>query len=657
MTKQLLTLSFTLFCFSTFAQNYNWAKRMGGTSVDLGYSVAADGFGNVYTAGYFSGTVDFDPGAGIVNLVSAGGSDIFISKLDAAGNFVWAKNMGGTGNDQGNSIAVDASGNVYTTGYFQGTADFNPGTEIVNLVFTGGNDIFISKIDAAGNFVWAKSMGGINSDVGFSIAVDGSGNVYTTGVFSETADFDPGAGTVNLVAAGSTDIFVSKLDASGNFVWAKSMEGTLSDGGASISVDGSGNVYTTGYFQGTVDFDPGAGIVNLISAGGEDVFISKLDASGNSVWAKRMGGTLSDIGNSLAVDGAGNVYTTGNFSGTVDFDPGAGTVNLISAGGADIFVSKLNASGNFVWAKRTGGTGAEIGSSIAIDASGNVYTTGYYNGTVDFDPGAGTVNLVSAGSVDIFVSKSDAAGNFIWAKSMGGTGIDVGYSIAIDAPGNVYTTGYFQQTSDFDPSAATASLVSAGNIDIFVSKLGIFVLPVSLSSFEAAKNKNDAYLTWNTATELNSDKFYIERSNDGLLFKNIGQVKATGNSNTNTTYHFSDKNAAINFPGQTLYYRFKQVDIDGKNSVSPVRSVQFKQHLAGIQVYPIPANDVITIQAATTHVGLTYRITDQTGRQVLSGRLNNNTTTVNISQLAAGIYFVQAGKLSKEIVKIVKQIK
>ena len=657
MTKQLLTLSFTLFCFSTFAQNYNWAKRMGGTSVDLGYSVAADGFGNVYTAGYFSGTVDFDPGAGIVNLVSAGGSDIFISKLDAAGNFVWAKNMGGTGNDQGNSIAVDASGNVYTTGYFQGTADFNPGTEIVNLVFTGGNDIFISKIDAAGNFVWAKSMGGINSDVGFSIAVDGSGNVYTTGVFSETADFDPGAGTVNLVAAGSTDIFVSKLDASGNFVWAKSMEGTLSDGGASISVDGSGNVYTTGYFQGTVDFDPGAGIVNLISAGGEDVFISKLDASGNSVWAKRMGGTLSDIGNSLAVDGAGNVYTTGNFSGTVDFDPGAGTVNLISAGGADIFVSKLNASGNFVWAKRTGGTGAEIGSSIAIDASGNVYTTGYYNGTVDFDPGAGTVNLVSAGSVDIFVSKSDAAGNFIWAKSMGGTGIDVGYSIAIDAPGNVYTTGYFQQTSDFDPSAATASLVSAGNIDIFVSKLGIFVLPVSLSSFEAAKNKNDAYLTWNTATELNSDKFYIERSNDGLLFKNIGQVKATGNSNTNTTYHFSDKNAAINFPGQTLYYRFKQVDIDGKNSVSPVRSVQFKQHLAGIQVYPIPANDVITIQAATTHVGLTYRITDQTGRQVLSGRLNNNTTTVNISQLAAGIYFVQAGKLSKEIVKIVKQNK
>jgi len=630
---------------------------MGGTSVDLGYSVAADGFGNVYTAGYFSGTVDFDPGAGIVNLVSAGGSDIFISKLDAAGNFVWAKNMGGTGNDQGNSIAVDASGNVYTTGYFQGTADFNPGTEIVNLVFTGGNDIFISKIDAAGNFVWAKSMGGINSDVGFSIAVDGSGNVYTTGVFSETADFDPGAGTVNLVAAGSTDIFVSKLDASGNFVWAKSMEGTLSDGGASISVDGSGNVYTTGYFQGTVDFDPGAGIVNLISAGGEDVFISKLDASGNSVWAKRMGGTLSDIGNSLAVDGAGNVYTTGNFSGTVDFDPGAGTVNLISAGGADIFVSKLNASGNFVWAKRTGGTGAEIGSSIAIDASGNVYTTGYYNGTVDFDPGAGTVNLVSAGSVDIFVSKSDAAGNFIWAKSMGGTGIDVGYSIAIDAPGNVYTTGYFQQTSDFDPSAATASLVSAGNIDIFVSKLGIFVLPVSLSSFEAAKNKNDAYLTWNTATELNSDKFYIERSNDGLLFKNIGQVKATGNSNTNTTYHFSDKNAAINFPGQTLYYRFKQVDIDGKNSVSPVRSVQFKQHLAGIQVYPIPANDVITIQAATTHVGLTYRITDQTGRQVLSGRLNNNTTTVNISQLAAGIYFVQAGKLSKEIVKIVKQNK
>jgi len=657
MTKQLLTLSLTLFCFSTFAQDYQWAKRMGGSDNDVGASIAVDGAGNVYTAGFFNGTADFDPGVGIVNLVSAGGDDIFISKLDAAGNFVWAKSMGGTGLERGFSIAIDGTGNVYTTGQFSGTADFDPGVGIVNLVSAGGDDIFISKLDAAGNFVWAKSMGGTVLDHGRSIAVDEFGNIYTTGKYNGITDFDPGVGVLNLISAGGDDIFISKLDAAGNFVWAKSMGGTGNDFGYSIAVDAAGNVYTTGWFPGTADFDPGAGTANLISAAANNIFISKLNAAGNFVWAKSMGGTEVGQGFSMAVDGTGNVYITGVFLGTGDFDPGAGTANLTSAGGNDIFISKLDAAGNFVWAKRMGGPGEDIGLSIALDGFGNINSTGYYNGTVDFDPGVGTVNLVSAGSFDIFVSKLDASGNFVWAKSMGGTGLELGISIAIDGAGNVYTTGQFSGTADFDPGAGTANLIPAGSFDIFVSKLGSAVLPVTLLSFEAAKNKNDAYLTWKTSTELNSNKFEIERSNDGLLFKYIGQVKATGNSNSITTYHFSDKNAAINFPGQTLYYRFKQFDIDGKYSVSPVRSVQFKQNLAGIQVYPNPANDIITIQAATAHVGLTYRITDQTGRQVLSGRLSNKTTTVNISQLAAGIYFVQAGKLSKEIVKIVKQDK
>ncbi len=184
-------------------------------------------------------------------------------------------------------------------------------------------------------------MGGTNSDYGMSIAVDAAENVYTSGYFWLTADFDPGAGTFNLTPAGSADIFVSKLDASGNFVWAKNMGGTNFDRGTNIGVDNSGNVYTTGTFEGTSDFDPGAGVVNLTSAGNNDIFISKLDASGNFVWAKRMGGTSSDGVSSIAIDSSGNIYTTGSFEGTADFDPGAGVVNLTSVGNNDIFVSKL----------------------------------------------------------------------------------------------------------------------------------------------------------------------------------------------------------------------------------------------------------------------------------------------------------------------------
>jgi len=475
MKKILLSACcITVAVLSSAQTTFQWAKKMGGSSFDRGFAVTVDGAGNVYTTGYFNGTVDFDPGAATFNLTSAGVDDIFISKLDASGNFSWAKKIGGTSYEQGMSIAVDGSGNVYSTGYFQATADFDPGASTFNLTSLGNTDIFILKLDASGNFLWAKQMGGTSSEQGKSLAIDGAGNIYTTGSFSGTVDFDPNAGTFNLTTPQS-DIFVSKLDASGNFVWAKQMGGNSVDNGSSIAVDGSGNVYTTGSFIGTTDFDPGPGTYNLTYFGTglyTDIFVSKLDASGNFVWAKQMGGagTSDDYGASIAVDGSGNVYTTGRFYGTADFDPGAGIFNL-NAAGLEIFVSKLDALGNFVWAKQLGGNSTGGGFSIALDPSGNVYTTGYFYGTADFDPGAGTYNLISAGASEVYVSKLNASGNFVWAVSMGGTSYDEGYAIYRDSQGNIYTTGSFTGTADFDPGAGTSNLVSSGGIDIFVNKM------------------------------------------------------------------------------------------------------------------------------------------------------------------------------------------
>ena len=481
-TTKSLVRAFAVFFFlllgygSLNAQNldFAWAKGIGGSRTELGYSATIDASGNVYTTGTFSGTVDFDPNAGVANLTSAGiNDDIFISKLDASGNFVWAKAMGGANNDVANSIAIDATGNVYTTGYFSGIADFDPNAGVANLASVGGSqDIFVSKLDASGNFVWAKAMGGTSLDLVNSIVVDATGNVYTTGFFQGVADFDPNASVANLASVGgSQDIFVSKLNANGNFVWAKAMGGTGFDVANSIAVDAIGNVYTAGYFSGTADFDPNAGVANLTSAGSQDIFVSKLDASGNFVWAKAMGGTSFDVANSIAVDASGNVYTTGFFAGTTDFDPNAGVVNLTSiANSSDIFVSKLNASGNFVWAKAMCGTDSDIANSIAVDVTGNVYTAGYFNTTADFDPNAGVVNLTSAGGYDIFVSKLDASGNFVWAKAMGGTSNDIAHSIAVDATGNVYTTGNFSNTVDFDPNAGVVNLTASGNTDVFIAK-------------------------------------------------------------------------------------------------------------------------------------------------------------------------------------------
>ncbi|MFC1737368.1 SBBP repeat-containing protein [Candidatus Hydrogenedentota bacterium] len=297
----------------------------------------------------------------------------------------------------------------------------------------------MSKLDSTGALVWARQFGGEAWNRSHSIAVDGSGNVYTTGWFSRTVDFDPGAGTHTLTSAPrSSDIFVSKLDSTGAFIWARQLGGTSHDLGYSIAVDGSGNVYTTGCFSRTVDFDPGPGMHNLTSAGGGDIFVSKLDSSGAFVWAGQLGGTGSDLGLSIAVDGPGNVYATGWFEEIADFDPGAGTHNLNSAGDFDIFVSKLDSTGAFVWAGQFGGTSEDSGWSIAVDGPGNVYTTGDFLDTVDFDPGASTYNLTSAGGADIFVSKLDSSGAFVWAGQLGGTGDDYGYSIAVDGPERIH---------------------------------------------------------------------------------------------------------------------------------------------------------------------------------------------------------------------------
>ena len=468
----------TLFAFCTLlvsigvnAQTFEWAKSFGSSLADYGLSIALDASGNVYTTGYFQGTADFDPGAGTANRTSSGGRDIWVQKLDASGNFIWARSFGGSLDDIGRSITVDASGNVYTTGYFQGTADFDPGAGTANITSAGNEDIFIQKLDASGNFLWAKSFGGSLADYGLSIAVDAAGNVYTTGYFQGTADFDPGAGTANHSSAGNEDIFVQKLDTSGNFVWARSFGDSNSDRGNSICVDASSNVYTTGGFDGTVDFDPGAGTTNLTSEGSLDVYVQKLNSTGNFVWTKSFGGSLNDQGFSITVDDSGNVHTTGSFEGTVDFDPGAGSATRTSSGSLDVFVQKLNASGTYDWAISFGASSSDQGYSVTVDASGNVYTTGSFLGTADFDPGSGTANLTSAGPWDVFIQKINASGNFVWAKSFGGNSIDAGNAITVDASGNVYTTGHFAGTVDFDPGVGTANLTSAGNYDVFVQKL------------------------------------------------------------------------------------------------------------------------------------------------------------------------------------------
>ncbi len=481
MGKSLFFL-ICIFCLNQIkgqSPSLQWAKQLGGTgSTCQGTSITYDQLGNIYTIGNFTGIVDFDPGPSTYTLSAPTGWDIFISKFNAIGNLIWAKQFsGGSYYDYGSSIFVDASYNIFTTGTFLNTVDFDPGPGAYTFT-SSGIDVFISKLDVLGNFVWAKQIGGVSSNQNSTdITIDALNNVLITGAFSGLTDFDPGPGTYTMYVAPSWqgDAYISKLDASGNFVWAKQIDGMGDIGGTSIETDASGNVYTTGVFQSVADFDPGPGTYTLngSSTGIKDIYISKLDASGNFVWVKQMKGNGYDEGYSIKLDPSGNIYSTGIFQGTDDFDPGPGTYLLTSFGTFDVYVSKLDASGNFLWAKGFGGIKEDWGYSLALDVLGNVYTTGEFKDIVDFDPGPGTFTLASVNpyTSDIFISKLDASGNFAWAIQIGDTAMDAGNSITVDGCGNVFTTGYFRYTPDFDPSLSTFTLSCIGSQDAFVYKI------------------------------------------------------------------------------------------------------------------------------------------------------------------------------------------
>ena len=341
-----------------------WVNRMGGANQsfgDLGRGIAVDGQGNTYVTGFYSGQGDFGP----ATLTSQGSRGVFVVKLDIAGNFQWEKSFSGPGGDLGQAVAVDGSGNVFVAGGFQNSIAFGGTT----LNSAGASDGFIAKLDSSGNPLWARTIGGAGQDSVFGLAVGGSGNVYTTGTFGQTALF---AGGPALTSRGSSDVFVMKLATNGNVLWVQQFGGTGPDDGTALTLDGSGNLYATGDFAASTTF----GATTLTSNGAGDVFLTRINPStGIPVWAKGYGGPSQDAGFGLATDGAGNVYTTGSFLNALTF----GAATITSQGGAGVFLLKSDANGAELSASSFGGVGNEQANGVAVGGpAGNVTVVGDY---------------------------------------------------------------------------------------------------------------------------------------------------------------------------------------------------------------------------------------------------------------------------------------
>ncbi|MGE5354879.1 MAG: immunoglobulin domain-containing protein [Deltaproteobacteria bacterium] len=458
-----------------------FVKQLGGTGLNIGRSVTIDTWGNIYSAGYFDGIMDMNPGPQCYFLTSNGGKDIYISKLDASGNFCWAVSIGGCGDDLGLAIDWNQNGSLSLTGSFQGTVDFNPGNGCNFLTSNGCNDVFILNLSTSGIFCWAKNIGGCSNDIGKTIKSDPWGNIYVGGGFCASTDFNPGPGCFTMSSDGFQDGFILKLDPTGNFCWANKIGSYWDDCANGITVDNSGFISITGNYAGSICIPSIYGNIYLPEFGSYEIFVAKLNSSGNFIWAKGAGGCSEDIAQSIHADNMGNLLITGSFSGSSDFDPGSAIYNLTSSGLTDIFIMKLNANGQFCWAKKFGGAGNDVGMSVVTDISGNVYSTGYFENYCVFNPGSACFN--SCGSQDIFILKLDCNGLFNWAKQFGGISQDVGYSIDLDNNNNIISTGFFKNTVDFDPGPGSFQLTSAGNTDAYVMKLGFCnpCTPVSIT--------------------------------------------------------------------------------------------------------------------------------------------------------------------------------
>ena len=654
MKKKLFSIGFIL--ISAYAQAqlppFQWVRELEGTD---GKAITIDAAGNVYCLGYFTGNPDFDPGPGTAILDGSTGS-AYIAKYTTEGNFIWATQLPSTALPE--DIAVDAAQNVYVTGQFTLTQDFDPGPGVMSLTSLGQNDSYIVKLNAAGTFLWAKALAGTQGQIGNGIAVSQSGIVYTVGYFTGLTDFDPGPGTFSFTSGILFDSYISALDADGNFAWAQRIAGGFNQA-YSIATNALGNIIIAGEFTGTKDFDPGAPVFNLTSAGGSDIYILKLDAAGGFLSAVSFGGPGTEADESVALDAAGNIYVSGNFQVTTDLDPGPAVLNFTATGASDIFVLKLTPTGSLVWGKQMGGPTAETALDIITDAAGNVYTTGLYQNTVDFDPGPGTYPLTSVvGNNDIFISKLTTDGNFGWAVSIGSNSLeDRGKGIAVDAAGYVYTTGIFLGTVDFDPGPGIVSLVD-GLQSVFVLKLGASTgaaLPLTLLNFSALPSPAGTLLKWETRQEINTGFFEIEWSSNGQQFAQQARIAAAGNSVQNLHYSYTHRQPAHG----NNYYRLKMIDIDGRFTYSPVAVTSNRFAAVSVNAFPNPVTNLLQLNInADSNETILCHLQNTAGKTVIVKSFSlvkgSNHLLWKLPPFAAGNYFIRFSNPLFETVKIVR---
>ena len=446
------------------------AQTWGGSGNEFVEDIVVDSQGNVFIVGEFNQTVDFDPGPGTYTMDSAGLEDIFISKFGADGLWQWTRVIGGAGTDKGLGIQLDGVGSILVTGYFEDTVDFDPGENDVERTSAGYSDAYVANFTKSGDFYWVKTWGGGSTDAAHRCAVDVLNNIIVVGSFAGTVDFDPGEGEDPHTSI-NVDVSLMQLSASGNYIWGVdwgNMDGCV---GNAIDIDFDDQIYVLGNFESTVDFDPGPGETLLSSHGQTDVYINQFDPDGLHVLTYGWGGTGSDTGNDLFIDGDENFYVTGGFQDVVDLDPTSGyDLHTANGSASDAYFSVFNSLMQFAGARTWGGPEEDAGYDICTDNSSRIFAVGTFRTTADFDPTGGEDYAVSEGEEDAFLAIYDYSRNYLCVNSWGGSVADWPTGIVRSNSGELVVTGHFRGDADFDPGPLPEIHSSNGNFDAFISR-------------------------------------------------------------------------------------------------------------------------------------------------------------------------------------------
>lgn len=678
--KRIITFLFiSLIANIAQAQYYGWAKRIVGTYGfgQDGRSVVTDAQNNSYFVGNFSTTRDFDPGAAVFNLTGDFNRRTgYILKLNTNGNFVWAKQLSTSVANDGcyiKKVVNDSFGNLYITGSFAGTVDFDPSATNNSSVASGGLDMFVAKYDTAGNYIWHKTFTGVGSVTGRSIVVSNAGTaIYITGEYEQSVDFDPDAGTVSLTASAGYDGFVLALNSTGGFNWVKAIPGTSDQMPSNIDIDINGNILIAGVINGTTAFSTG-GTMNITSNGLTDGFIAKYaNTGGNPIWAKRIGGTNSDAITALKTDvNTDNIYVGGFFKETVDMDPGTGVNNstaLFIAGlgtPADVFVVKLNSNGDFI-RKIIHSNNDELSlADLTVDSKNNVYLTGSFNGNCDF--GNGLITVAGNGTkYDGYISKFDSAGTFKWAGRNGGAYDDYPTGIVVSDSMDIVTVGVFNFNG---PSFTVACNIAETSTSPFSMQneesvftlhrqrkptiTGMFANVITYNSFythgyiNAQKKATTVVVEYGTTTALGSQVSPYNNTNPGWVFAatatNDEALGYISGLQGNTKYYYRIN--ATNEHGTTYTY------IDSVTTLAPPTPIinaldtnifgpfvtNITSTSATIGNYEVQANNLSTSISIEYGLTISYGSTQITSPATASGNAATG-ITATLTGLVTGVY-------------------